>query len=85
MYQQRRAIYEQLEAERESKVLAYVTGDRRGLETKMASEVLDFFTHHLDVIGPVPRISLVIHTRGGDTLATMQRVNQGLKAALDLK
>lgn len=75
MYAERRAIYQQLEESLGSRVIAYVTGDRRQLETRVASEVLDFFTHHLDAIGVVPKISLILHTRGGDTLAAWSIVN----------
>ena len=44
-------------------------GDRAGLETQIHTEILDFFIEHLDKIGTVPKISLVLYTRGGQTLA----------------
>ena len=69
MYQDRIELYKQLETERESRVLVYVTGDRRGLETKIASEVLDLFVEHLDLMGDVDKISLYLYTTGGVTLA----------------
>lgn len=75
MYQERRQTYEKLEQELGSRVIAYVTGDRRGLETRIASEVVDLFVQHLDFIGPVGKISLVLHTRGGDTLAAWSLAN----------
>ena len=75
MYSDRKSLYEALERTRNSKVLAYVTGDRRGLETRMASEVLDFFVHHLDRIGVVKKISLVLYTRGGETLSAWSLAN----------
>ncbi len=65
-YQDRRELYRQIEKERDSKVIAYVTGDRPGLETQVHSEVVDIFVDHLDSIGVVDRISLVLYTRGGD-------------------
>ena len=74
-YQNRRLFYRQLEAERCSKVIAYVTGDRPGLETSIAAEALDIFADHLDVIGVVERISLVLYTRGGDPHAARSIVN----------
>jgi hypothetical protein len=52
-----------------------VTGDRRGLETKIASEVEDLFTHHLDKAGDVERLSLILYTRGGETLAAWTLAN----------
>lgn len=68
-------LYKQLEERRKSQVLVYVTGDRRGLETQIASDVYDFFVNQLDKIGPVPKISLYLYTRGGDTLAAWSIVN----------
>ena len=65
-YQDRRELYRQIEEERDSKVIAYVTGDRRGLETLIAGEAVDMFVDHLDKIRVVDRISLVLYTLGGD-------------------
>ena len=75
MYSNRISFYKQLEDARNSRVVAYITGDRRQLETKMAAEVLDFFVHHLDKIGVVGKLSLFLYTRGGDTLSAWSLVN----------
>ena len=75
MYKNRRELYVQLESLRQSRVLVYVTGDRPQLETKIAAEVLDYLTHHLDAAGKVNRLSLYLYTRGGDTLASWSIVN----------
>ena len=75
MYTDRKQLYQQMEELRKSKVLVYVTGDRRQLETKIGSDVIDFFTHHLDLISSHDRISLYLYTRGGDTLAAWSLVN----------
>lgn len=75
MKRARRAIYEQIEASRDSKVIAYVTGDRPGLETQIHPETVDLFVHHLDLIGVTKKISLVLYTRGGSTLAAWSIVN----------
>ena len=56
-------------------MILYVTSDRRGLETKIASDVLPLFTNHLDTIGDVKKISLVLYTQGGETLAAWSLVN----------
>lgn len=74
MYETRKKIFKQLEAARESKLLLYVTGDRPGLETQVHPEVLDHFVPHLDR-GNCKRISLVIYTRGGSTLAAWSLVH----------
>jgi hypothetical protein len=70
MLSERKGLYEKIEEKRQSKIITYVTGDRRQLETKIHSEVLDFLVHHLDIIGNTERISLFLYTRGGDTLAS---------------
>lgn len=74
-YQTRRELYRQIEAERDSKVIAYVTGDRPGLVTAIAEESLDIFVDHLDATGVVGRISLVLYTLGGDIHAARSIVN----------
>lgn len=75
MYRDRVKLYEQLEEKRASKLLVYITGDRRGLETQIADEVLDLIVDHLDAIGTVPKISLYLYTRGGQTLAAWSIAN----------
>jgi hypothetical protein len=66
---------QQLAGIRNSHVILYVTSDRRGLETRIASDILPFFTNHLDTIGEVDKISLVLYTRGGETLTAWSLVN----------
>ena len=75
MYSDRISLYQKIEQERGTKVLVYVTGDRRGLETQISSDVHDFFVHHLDKIGVVEKISLILYTRGGETLSAWSIVN----------
>ena len=75
MYQQRKQFYEKIEKERKSKVIAYVTGDRPGMETVIGADTPDIFLEHLDYIGKVKKISLIIYTCGGDTLAAWNIVN----------
>ena len=75
MYEERLDFYKAIEEERQSKLLVYVTGDRPGLETKISTEALDYFVVHLDAIGNADRISLLLYTRGGDTLASWSIAN----------
>lgn len=75
MYTDRKQLYQQMEGLRKSKVIVYVTGDRRQLETNIGSDVIDFFTHHLDLISSHDRISLYLYTCGGDTLSAWNLVN----------
>jgi hypothetical protein len=75
MRSNRLLMIQQLERARNSHVILYTTSDRRGLETKIASDVLSFFINHLDTIGDVDKISLVLYTQGGETLAAWSLVN----------
>jgi len=74
-YATRQALYRQIEKERKSKVLTFVTSDRPGLETVIAQDCIDLFVDLLDQIGPTKKISLVLHTNGGSTLAAWRLVN----------
>jgi len=75
MYEDRVELYKALEGKRDSTLVTYVTGDRRGLETQIHPEVLDLLVDHLDAVGPVPKISLYLYTRGGQTLAAWSIAN----------
>src|ERR1700694_803098 len=68
-YSERIDLLKEIEHRRKSRVLLYVTGDRPGLETQIHQEAYDFFVNLLDDIGIVERISLILYTRGGNTLA----------------
>jgi hypothetical protein len=74
MFQDRKVHFQQLEEARGARVLLYVTGDRRGLETQVHQEILDLFVDHLDR-GSTRKISLVLYTRGGSTLAAWSLVH----------
>lgn len=50
-------------------MIVYVTGDRPGMETQIHPEVLDYFSRHLDTFGLPQKISLLLYSRGGSTLA----------------
>lgn len=75
MFEQRKGLYTRLEQARNSKVICYVTGDRPNQEAQISADVFDLFVNHLDVIGDVHKISLVLYTRGGDTLTAWSLVN----------
>ncbi|MFQ5831413.1 MAG: ATP-dependent Clp protease proteolytic subunit [Candidatus Thorarchaeota archaeon] len=71
----RMGLIKKLENNRGSKVLAYITGDRRGLETKIAMDVFPMFHEHLSQIGKQDRIDLFIYSPGGLTIAGYALVN----------
>lgn len=75
MFKTRSDLYKQLEEKLETKIITYVTSDRKGFETQIAQDVIDLFINHLDKIGVVPKISLYLYTRGGDTAAAWNIVN----------
>src|ERR1041385_5656462 len=75
MLKDRIGSYKQLEEKRKSKLLVYITSDRRGLETQIASDILLYFANHLDKLGDSEKISLFLYTRGGSTIAAWSLVN----------
>lgn len=75
MYEQRRTFYSDIERFTNSKVICYVTGDRPNLEIQIGSDVLEHFVEHLHKIGKTPKISLILYSRGGNTLTGWSLVN----------
>ena len=71
----RKDILEALEKARNSRVICYVTGDRDNQETQIGDDVLPFFAQHLGTIGKVPRLDLLIYSRGGNTLTGFALAN----------
>jgi ATP-dependent protease ClpP protease subunit len=74
-YSKRRRLYKEIEAERKSRVLCYVTGDRTSLETQVAPDAVKLFTGLLDAVFPTTKISLILYTRGGNTMAAWSLIN----------
>ena len=72
---ERQSLLGLIERERKSKALLYATGDRQGLETGIGRDIIDPFVDHLDSLGSVERISLVLYTSGGNTSAAWNLVN----------
>ncbi len=75
MLKDRLPQYRQLEQLRGAKLLVYITGDRKGMEVNIAPDILPFVGQHLEAMGNVQRISLMLHTRGGITMAAWSLVN----------
>ena len=75
MFADRIDLYKQIEAERKSKLLVYITSTRGGLETQIANDILPKFTEHLDKLGDTQKITLYLYTNGGNTLAAWSLVN----------
>jgi hypothetical protein len=74
-FTERKKLYEAIEKERGTKIISYITGDRPNAETQIGADCIDIFVDHLDAIGPTQRISLLLHTNGGNTAAAWRLVN----------
>lgn len=74
-FAERKPLYEAIEQQRETKLLCYVTGDRPNAEAQIGADCIDIFVDFLDSIGPTKRISLLLHTNGGNTAAAWRLVN----------
>ena len=74
-YSKRHDLYRQIEQDRETKVLSFITSDRKNMETVIAPDCIEPFVDLLEKIGPTDRISLLLHTDGGGTLAAWRLVN----------
>lgn len=72
---ERMELIRKIESLTDSKVLIYVTGDRRGLETKISSEVTLLVFKHLNKLGENEKITLFIYTTGGITVSGYSIVN----------
>ena len=71
----RQPLYKQIEAERKSRVVSFITGERVGLETQIANDAVSPFVSILDNIGPTKKISLILETTGGHTSAAWRLIN----------
>lgn len=74
-FTERKPLLEKLAEMRGSNVVSYITGDRRQMETAISPEIIDIFVQHLDEIGPVSKLSLLLYTNGGDTAAAWRLIN----------
>jgi hypothetical protein len=69
------SLIKKIEAQRHSRVIVYITGDRPGLETKIATDIFPLFHKHLMDIGDQERLDLFIYSNGGLTNAGYGLVN----------
>lgn len=85
MYDQRKVFYSEIEKFTNSKVICYVTGDRQNMEIQIGNDVLEHFVEHLHKIGVTEKISLVLYSRGGNTLTGWSLVNLIKQFSKDFK
>jgi hypothetical protein len=60
---------------RGSRVIAYITGDRGNVNTRIAPDVLPVFHRHLKSLPALERLDLFLYSRGGDVLTPWRLVH----------
>lgn len=68
-------LIKKIETGRDSRILCYITGDRRGFETKIAPEVYSLVYEHLSKIGHVDSVDLFLYSTGGLTVTAWGLIN----------
>ena len=72
---ERKKMIASLETQLDAKILAIVTGDRQGMETRIAPDLLPLISEHLSQIGQADNLAIFIYTPGGDSIAGWGIVN----------
>lgn len=62
-------LIKSIEAERSSKIIAYITGDRANASAQISDDALETIYSHLEVIGETENLDLFIYSRGGEVMA----------------
>lgn len=73
--QERKDLIAKLEGKLGARVITLVTGDRQGMETRVAPDILPLISEHLSRIGPTDGVALFLYTPGGDSIAGWGLVN----------
>jgi hypothetical protein len=71
----RMELIKKIEEKRNSRLLVYITGDRRGLETRIGMDAFPMFHEHLMRMGKQKKIDLFRYSPGGITIAGYALVN----------
>ncbi|MBR4210453.1 MAG: ATP-dependent Clp protease proteolytic subunit [Lachnospiraceae bacterium] len=69
MRENREEWYQKWEAQTRSRLLVYITGDRKNAEAQITEDVIPLLAGHLEKMGDIPDLSLFLYTRGGSTSA----------------
>jgi len=67
-------LIKQIEEERNSAVICYITGDKNQFSTKIGDDVIPILFRHLELIGNRNNIDLLLYTRGGDMVTPIRIV-----------
>ncbi|MBI2908435.1 MAG: hypothetical protein HYX92_12380 [Chloroflexi bacterium] len=73
--EERKKLIAEIEGELNARVIAVVTGDRRGMETRIAPDMLPLLPERLSAVGTCERVALFLYTPGGDSVAGWGLVN----------
>lgn len=68
-------IYREIEKIENTKIISYILGDNPLFGTQIAKDVINLFGEVLDSIGSTSKITMILYTVGGDTLAAWNIVN----------
>ena len=69
-------LIQKIENLRQSKVIAYLTSDRKGpVNARIAMDIIPIFSKQLRQIGKVPQIDLFLYSTGGDTMVPWRLVS----------
>ena len=72
---ERKKLIKKLEETLGARVLTVITGDRQGMETRIAPDILPLISEHLTYIGATNELALFLYTPGGDSTAGWGLVN----------
>jgi len=73
--EERKKLFAALEQELNARVFVVLTGDRQGMETRIAPDILPLVSEHLSRIGLTETLALFLYTPGGDSIAGWGLVN----------
>lgn len=71
----RQSLMADISRKRGSQVIAYITGDRENVSTRIAPDVLPVFHRHLRFLPACERLDLFLYSRGGDVLTPWRLVH----------
>lgn len=72
---ERMKLIKKIQEKRNSRLITYITGDRKGLETRIATDVFPMFHKHLMQMQNQKKIDLFLYSPGGITIAGYAFVN----------
>ena len=65
-FQERKNLIKQLEDKLKVRILTVITGDRQGMETRIAPDILPLVSEHLARLQSSEHLALFLYTPGGD-------------------